>query len=182
MSEEWTIATLKALFEERLSSLSAKHDADFRLLKADADNRAAALIMQAAEYERRLDALNHEAARINAANAQNVSREVYDADRRGDIDWRRRVEGIATTAVAREEFQTYKDSTSTTLTRQEGKREGTGGIFQMVYMGVIGLAAIVAMIATTSTFFAGPRALPVANPVTYQQAVGQPVIVPAVPK
>lgn len=40
------------------------------------DDRA--LSVQAKEYERRLEDLNHEASRILAANAANVSREVFD--------------------------------------------------------------------------------------------------------
>lgn len=47
-------------------------------------SREKALELQAAEYERRLRELNHEAERLKEAASKAVSREKYDADREGD--------------------------------------------------------------------------------------------------
>ena len=46
------------------------------------EERDKALVLQAREYERRLEDLNHEASRIAEAARQSVPREKYEADER----------------------------------------------------------------------------------------------------
>ena len=64
----WTLATLKEHFEVKF-----KHLEEMRKSEANA------LVIQAKEYERRLEALNGEQARIAKSQATYVSREVWEA-------------------------------------------------------------------------------------------------------
>lgn len=140
---EWTIGTLKEHFEQLLKALEEKSQAATALLESNAKNSSEALVKQAAEYERRLSDLNHEAARINAANASNVSREVYDANKKSDDEWKHRIESLVNAAVPLSEFRVYKDSTSTALTLQAGKREGIGTTGLTVFNVIVGLSALI---------------------------------------
>jgi len=67
-----SIANLKELLCTKIEALERLTEERFQ----DAEQ---ALKIQAAEYERRLEALNNEAARINQAAARSVSRELFDA-------------------------------------------------------------------------------------------------------
>lgn len=51
-----------------------------------------ALLLQASEYERRLDELNHAHAQQVERNAQYVSRELWDSRNKEVDDWRRAVD------------------------------------------------------------------------------------------
>ena len=155
VESQWTIDTLKELLETRLNALADRCEADRVLLASNADHVAEQLVKQAAEYERRLSDLNHEAARINAANASNVSREVYDADKGAGDEWRRRIEAQLATAVPQSEFRAYKDSTSTALTLQTGKREGIGATGQTIYLVVAIGASVIAMFLGVAALMRG---------------------------
>jgi hypothetical protein len=155
---EWTIATLKEHFETLLKSAEAKSTADLALLTTRFDSAQEALEKQAEEYERRLSDLNHEAARIAAANASNVSREVYESDKKSDEEWKRRTEAALTNTVPQTEFRSYKESTSTALTLQAGKREGVGITGQTIFTVVVAVAAVVAIVIGIADFLARPSA------------------------
>ncbi len=157
---EWTIATLKEHFETLLKGSGSESDAAIELLTARFNAAEDALKKQANEYERRLSDLNHEAARIAAANASNVSREVYDSDKKADDEWKRRTELALSNMVPQPEFRSYKESTSTALTLQAGKREGVGITGQTVLSIMLGLAAVVAIIAGVAAFMATRTAIP----------------------
>ncbi len=159
-STEWTIATLKEHFEVLLDGVKANATADNLLLTERFNASQEALKQQAVEYERRLTALNGEAGRLSAANALNVSREVYDNDKKTDEVWKRRVEGQVSDAVPQGEFRSYKETTSTALTLQAGKREGVGITGQTVLSIMLGLAAVIAIIAGIAAFMATRTALP----------------------
>jgi hypothetical protein len=143
---EWTISTLKEHFEQQLKALESKCKADTDLLTSRANNAAEALDKQAREYERRLSDLNGEAGRIKEANARNVSREVYEGDKKSDDEWKRRMEGLVSDTVGQSEFRSYKDSTSTALTLQAGSREGMKVTGQTVLAVILGLAAIAGIV------------------------------------
>jgi hypothetical protein len=143
---EWTLSTLKELFENKIAALEAKHDAAVELQNVTAAQIAKALEKQAIENERRLSDLNHEAARINAANAANVSREVYDGYRDTNDEWKRRIEAMVSASVPQSEFRSYKDSTSTALTLQAGKREGVGMSASTILSVVLGIGALVGIV------------------------------------
>ncbi len=140
---EWTIETLKEHFEQQLAAQKEKFNGDVALITAAASNASEALIKQASEYERRLSALNHEAERINAANATNVNRQVYEGDLKSNDEWKRRIEALVANAVSTSEFQSYKDSTSTALNLQAGQRAGVGWTGQTILAFVIGLSALI---------------------------------------
>lgn len=63
-------------------------DRELRHLSEKIDLRLAALekalVLQAAEYERRMGVLNHEGARLKEAAALSVSHEKYESNRAGD--------------------------------------------------------------------------------------------------
>jgi hypothetical protein len=163
----WTIDTLKEHLEQQLRAVSEKCASDVALVNATAKAAADALVKQAAEYERRLSDLNHEAARIAAANAANVSREVYEGDRATTEAWRRRTEAALSEAVRQAEFTTYKESTSKVLTLQEGKREGIQLTGQTVLSAVVGAAAVIAAAVGVATYIAARASSPAAAPVVY---------------
>lgn len=144
-ASEWTISTLKEHFEQLLQAQADRCQAADELLGTNAKNAAEALVKQAHEYERRLSDLNHEAARINAANANNVSREVYETDKKSGEDWKRRIETQVAAAVPQSEYRAYKDTTSTALTLQAGKREGVGATGLTIFNVIVGLSALVAI-------------------------------------
>ncbi len=156
---EWTITTIKEHFETLLAGVKDGSAADNRLLTERFNASQEALKQQAVEYERRLTALNGEAGRLTAANALNVSREVYDNDKKTDEEWKRRMESQIGETVSDPEFRAYKDSTSTALTLQAGKREGVGVTGQTVLAIVLGLAAVIAIIAGVAAFMTS-RTLP----------------------
>ncbi len=162
---EHTIGTLKELFDTKIKALEDKCEADKNLLTSNAEHAAAELVKQAAEYERRLSDLNHEAARIAAANAANVSKDVYEADRKTNDEWKHRIETAVNSAVPQSEYRAYKDSTSTALTLQAGKREGVGLSAQTVLSVILGLAAVAAIVFGIAAIFIG-RSPP---PVVYMQ-------------
>ena len=66
----------------RVLEVQIKHEREMREELGRLLERA--LVLQAKEYERRLDALNHEYERILAAEARSVSSERYDANRKAD--------------------------------------------------------------------------------------------------
>jgi hypothetical protein len=159
MAKGWTIDTLKEHFEalrkdDQIAVASALSAADRAAAKAD-------LAM-----EKRFDGVNEFRAQL------------------GDQ---------ASTLMPRAESAAQFDAMNarvTALTGQltkleakgEGKREGIGGTGATIFQVIIGLAAIVAMIGTMVTFFSGTRALPVSNPVTYQQPAEVAVPILAAPK
>lgn len=143
---EWTISTLKVHLETIIKALKRKcEDAD-KLLASEARNAAEALVKQASEYERRLTDLNHEAARINAANAKNVGREVYDADKKANDEWKHRIEGLVNAAVPKSDFHQFKEEATSALQLRAGNIEGvgrTGRAALAIILGAAGVAGII---------------------------------------
>jgi hypothetical protein len=88
------LATKIAVLEERLAGMD-------RALKLEAQAREDALRLQAAEYERRLKALNHAHEQAREALATYVPREMYDEFMRGTIEWRRTVDAFMTSGQTR---------------------------------------------------------------------------------
>lgn len=143
---EWTISTLKELFETRLAAMEQNLTASIALLDSNANHAAEELKKQATEYERRLSDLNHEAARVASANALNVNKEVYDSDQKALDAWRRGMEVLIGGAVPQTEFRSYKDATSTALNIQAGKNEGVRLSGSTIFSIIIALAALVSII------------------------------------
>lgn len=143
---EWTIETLKEHLEQKIEALKDKAASDNALLTAAQKSAEEALQKQATEYERRLSGLNHEAERINAANASNVSREVYDNDQKSNDQWRRSTEGLLANVVTKTEFSAYEKSTSTALTLQAGGRAAIGSTGQILFGMAVAVSAIIGAI------------------------------------
>ncbi len=85
--------TLKEYFE-------AKFDALNTLRKQEAET----LRLQALEYERRLEGLNHEAKRIDEAAAKSVSRDMFDTFIRSDSAWKAQSERDRSGHLSRTDF------------------------------------------------------------------------------
>ena len=81
-----------------LSDIRHLVDLEHRLtaLETRADAAAAALKSQAVEYERRLDLLNNENARILAVQSHSVSSDVYEVQAASWREWRRGVDAAIT--------------------------------------------------------------------------------------
>jgi hypothetical protein len=151
MPKGWTIETLKEHFDElrkddQLAVASALNAAEKAAAKADT------------AMEKRFDGLNEFRATLADQANTLLPRHEWSAGHAALVD---RVNTIA-------------DQLTKLESKSEGKREGVGGTGATVFQVIIGLAAVVAMIATTSTFFAGPRALPVSNPVVAMPQSGAP--------
>ena len=86
--------TLKEFFEEKFTALNT--------LRAQ---EAETLVIQAKEYERRLDALNHEAQRINTAAATSIPREVFETFLKGDAAWKNQSEKDRSGLMPRLEYE-----------------------------------------------------------------------------
>jgi hypothetical protein len=158
MASEWTVPTLKEHFEalrkdDQLAVAAALSAAERAAAKADS------------AMEKRFDGVNEFRATLADQASQLMPREEYSAQHRAIVD------GLSALTTQFNDLRA----------RTEGKREGIGGTGATIFQIIIGAAAIVAMIATTSTFFAGPRALPVSNPVVYQPSSGPGVMAPAHP-
>lgn len=61
-------------------------------------NRDRALALQAAEYERRLQDLNHAHARATEKNAEYLPREIFEASVKENLEWRRGVDNKLSSA------------------------------------------------------------------------------------
>ena len=92
--------------------------------------RESALILQAAEYERRMTVLNHATERMNAAAAHSVSRDTYEADRKGDAAQAQNT--LARVQEAKDEIMKMRQELSEAigLLRVEGVAEPLGRLQQ----------------------------------------------------
>ncbi len=86
--------SLKEYIEEKFAALDRLRGQEAETLK-----------IQAAEYERRLDGLNHEAQRINAASAASISREVFETFLKGDASWKSQSEKDRGSHMPRLEYE-----------------------------------------------------------------------------
>lgn len=86
--------TLKEYFEARLNALDALRLQEANVLK-----------IQALEYERRLENLNHEAKRIDDAAGRSVSRDVFDTFLRADGAWKSQSERDRSGHLPRAEYE-----------------------------------------------------------------------------
>ena len=130
--------TLREYIEARLKGME-----DLRA------QEARQLVLQAAEYERRLTALNGEQSRIAANQALSVSREIWDSSQREDRAWKSRIEASIASALPRVEFQTYKDTTDKALQLKAGQSQGIstiGAIIVQLVTSLAGMAAIATVI------------------------------------
>jgi len=78
--------------EERVNALRELIDARFDGVDSRLKARDDATILQAREYERRLDDLNNEHDRIAAAVSANVSADTWEAFKRTYDEWRKGVD------------------------------------------------------------------------------------------
>lgn len=145
--------TLKEYFEEKLAALD-------KLRKQEAET----LIIQAKEYERRLEGLNHEAKRIDEAANKSVSREVFDTFLRGDSAWKAQSERDRASHLVRADFESQhsllKELIAATTVRisvletalntaAQTKQRGlstAGAIMLGVFAGMGAIAGIVTMV------------------------------------
>jgi hypothetical protein len=149
----WTLITLKEYFELRFQTIE--------LLRA---KEAEALIIQAKEYERRLEALNHEAKRINDAAAASVSREVWETYSRSDAAWKSQSERDRALHLPRAEFEAQhaalRDIIAANANRitvleasDKGKQGGFSTIGSVVMGGFVAISALTSVIALLVSIF-----------------------------
>ena len=93
--------------------LTLKIEALEKVINARLDAQSEALRIQAAEYERRLENLNNENARINKAAAASVLRELYDSQS-ATVD--RRINNLELGQVTIETKASQKDLNKTNTT------------------------------------------------------------------
>lgn len=144
MPSEWTIDTLKEHFEKQFAALHEREKL-----------RAEALTLQAAEYERRLESLNGEQARIAANQSSSVSRELWDSTEREDREWKRRADAAIADRVSRAEFQTYKEATEKALTLKAGQSLGIGATAAVMVQILSSLGVIASIVV--AIFLLGHR-------------------------
>ena len=92
----WTIETLKELLEKRFDQLDKLREAE-----------AKSLVLQAKEYERRLNDLNGEAARIAAVHEKNATNDDLDRVERENAELHRKQDALLMT---RPEHKAQHDS------------------------------------------------------------------------
>ena len=149
---EWTIHTLKELFESKLEAINEQRKADKTILEAKVNQLTEERNTQAIEYARRLGELNHEAQRIAAANAANLNRDVWDQFVTTNDEWKRRIETAVLGAVTQTEFRSYKDSTSRALQLEEGKGAGIKVSASTIVSTIVAVAALVGIIVAVSAW------------------------------
>jgi hypothetical protein len=111
----WTILTLKELLEKRFDQLDKLREAE-----------AKSLVLQAAEYERRLDALNGEAERIAKIHGQNATRGDLERIERENAELHRKQDGLLLT---RPEYNAQHDALA-------GEFHGAVKLFQAEISGL----------------------------------------------
>ena len=114
--------------------------------KALRESDREALKLQAAEYERRLDNLNHEHARIAATQITYVSREIWDRAEKEDRDWKNKMDVYAGTLLSRSEFDAYRQATDRALRLKEGESHGIGLSALAVFNTVMAIAALAGVV------------------------------------
>jgi len=94
------------------SSIFTNQEVTFlhRLIEGEIQSRDVALKLQAIEVERRLEALNHEAARINAATTISVSAEKFNEYQKARYEFEERTNEFVATQRASSEAS--KDESS----------------------------------------------------------------------
>lgn len=90
-AREQETATRIAVIEERLAGMD-------RVLRVERHNVETALKLQAAEYERRLDVLNHSHQRADRVQTTYLPREVFDRFETQSMAWRRVVDEFMATS------------------------------------------------------------------------------------
>jgi len=116
--------TLKEFFEAQLRAAEELRKKDVKAFHDYVNARAIALELQAKEYERRLEGLNGEQARIAKTQETYISREIWERYLDEDRRWKTRTELAIQEAVPRTEFQNYKETTQAALTLSTGKSQG----------------------------------------------------------
>ena len=111
------------------------------VLEERVKNRDEALQLQAKEYERRLEVLNHAHAQAEEKNRNYVTREVYDGTVREWTVWRNSIDYLPAP-----EFRVYKEATDRALLLREGQSKGIGATTtaMVTIVGVIGSVVVIA--------------------------------------
>lgn len=147
-STHWTLESLKVYFEDKFVALD-------KLRKQEANT----LAIQAKEYERRLEGLNHEAARINAAAQQSLSRDAWDTFLKGDSAWKSQSERDKSTHLPRAEYDVQNRALSERLSvdterivileaQITSRRAGIGSVGALVlgtFVVISSLASVIAL-------------------------------------
>jgi len=116
--------TLKEFFEAKLHAIDALREKDIKAFYEYVKTASEALKLQAREYERRLESLNGEQARIAKTQETYISREIWERFVDEDRQWKSRIEISLTGCMRAAEFQIYKETTDKALTLKAGQSQG----------------------------------------------------------
>lgn len=143
--------SLRDFIEERLDAIQKLHQKDIEAFKQYTHATDEARKLQAAEYERRLDALNGEQARIAQSQATYISREIWEAFQKEHRALTERMATIQSGSVTSKEFQVYKDAVDKALSIAAGKKEGVGMVayvIAQVILTFVGIGTIIILLLT----------------------------------
>jgi hypothetical protein len=156
---EWTVQTLKEHFEALRAADLVARDAALAAVQQ-------AISKADAATEKRFEGINELRGALSDQASRLLPRAEYTAQHQSVV----------------ERLGVVSEDLNTLRAKSEGKREGVGGTGATIFQFIIGGAAVVAMVGTIITFFAGPRALPVSSPVQVVPAPGGgSIMVPARP-
>ncbi len=116
--------TLREFFEAKLNAIEAMREKDIKAFYDYVKSSSEALKLQAREYERRLENLNGEQARIAKTQETYISREIWERFIDEDRQWKSRTELGMVACLQRAEFQIYKETTDKALTLKAGQSQG----------------------------------------------------------
>lgn len=148
--------TLREFLEEKLASLSRETSKNFELvgkgfelMNGRIDARDHALKIQTEANRVHFDALNHEAARIQAAADKSVSRDTWDEYLKNDQEWKSKFDQQFPALLTKAEFQTYKETSDKALQLKAGQSQGvgmTGAFVVQVISTISSLAVLISVI------------------------------------
>lgn len=143
--------SLRDLIEERLDAIQQLHEKDMEFFQQYIRTTDEARKIQAVEYERRLNSLNGEQARIAQSQATYISREIWEAFQKEHRTLMDRMVTIQSGSVSAKEFQVYKDSVEKALSLAAGQKQGVGMmtyIVAQVILTFVGVGTIVTAVLT----------------------------------
>lgn len=167
----WTIDTLKEFFEGKLAAIQDQ-----------IKSRDTALELQATENKRRLSELNHEHARVAAAQETYVSKDTWDGYVNARQAWTAGADRVMQSSLPRSEFQTYKDSTEKALALKAGQSAGLGMTASAIASVISTCASIGAIIGVILVLTRSEPVTTVAPQVVYVPAPAGALAPAAAPK
>lgn len=133
--EPWTITSLKAYLELKITSLAGEVGLKF-------EARDKALKLQGDLNEEHFKSLNNEAGRLLKNVEITVSRDMWEAFQATDREWKARIDLRITELLTLKEFTIYKEGAERALNLGAGKWQGALQLVSTVasFAAVVGVA------------------------------------------